>query len=55
MLTGRYTEAAPSNSQHIDKPLRLYVYSADLDNLREVVVIPNEKWGGSGLLGCGVG
>lgn len=24
-------------------------------NLREVVVIPNEKWGGSGLLGCGVG
>ncbi|BEJ17538.1 hypothetical protein CspHIS471_0609390 [Cutaneotrichosporon sp. HIS471] len=40
---------------HVDKPLRLYVYSADLDNLREVVVIPNEKWGGSGLLGCGVG
>ncbi|RSH88012.1 uncharacterized protein EHS24_000536 [Apiotrichum porosum] len=40
---------------HLDKPLRLYVYSADLDNLREVVVIPNEKWGGSGLLGCGVG
>ncbi|TXT13329.1 hypothetical protein VHUM_00696 [Vanrija humicola] len=40
---------------HIDKSLRLYVYSADLDNLREVVVIPNEKWGGSGLLGCGVG
>ncbi|KAL7425038.1 hypothetical protein Q5752_000726 [Cryptotrichosporon argae] len=44
-----------SPAEHIDKPLRLYVYSADLDNLREVVVIPNEKWGGSGLLGCGVG
>lgn len=30
--------------------------SADVfSNLREVVVIPNEKWGGSGLLGCGVG
>ncbi|GHJ87430.1 hypothetical protein NliqN6_3832 [Naganishia liquefaciens] len=41
--------------QHIDKPLRLYVYSADLDNLREIVLIPNRHWGGEGLLGCGVG
>ncbi|KAK4685800.1 hypothetical protein P7C73_g4345, partial [Tremellales sp. Uapishka_1] len=40
---------------HTDRPLRLYVYSADLDNLREVVIIPNRQWGGEGLLGCGVG
>lgn len=30
-------------------------HSLTYSNLREVVVIPNEKWGGSGLLGCGVG
>lgn len=41
--------------QFTDKPLRLYVYSSDLDNVREVVLIPNRQWGGEGLLGCGVG
>lgn len=38
--------------QHIDKSLRLYVYSYDFDTLREAVVIPNHHWGGEGLLGC---
>jgi len=37
---------------HVDKPLRVYVYSYDFDNLREVVLIPNRHWGGEGLLGC---
>ncbi|KAF5382449.1 hypothetical protein D9615_003007 [Tricholomella constricta] len=37
---------------HIDKPLRVYVYSHDFDTLREVVLIPNRHWGGEGLLGC---
>ncbi|KAG6878493.1 hypothetical protein C0993_005422 [Termitomyces sp. T159_Od127] len=37
---------------HIDKPLRVYVYSYDFDALREVVLIPNRHWGGEGLLGC---
>jgi len=37
---------------HIDKPLRLYVYSYDFDTLRETVVVPNHHWGGEGLLGC---
>ncbi|EIN12543.1 hypothetical protein PUNSTDRAFT_110993 [Punctularia strigosozonata HHB-11173 SS5] len=37
---------------HIDKPLRIYVYSYDFDTIREVVVIPNRHWGGEGLLGC---
>ncbi|CAE6520985.1 unnamed protein product [Rhizoctonia solani] len=40
---------------HVDKPLRVYVYSFDFDNLREVVLVPNRMWGGQGLLGCGVG
>ncbi|XP_006462678.1 hypothetical protein AGABI2DRAFT_72191 [Agaricus bisporus var. bisporus H97] len=37
---------------HVDKPLRVYVYSYDFDTLREVVLIPNRNWGGEGLLGC---
>ncbi|KAF8916958.1 GRASP55/65 PDZ-like domain-containing protein [Mucidula mucida] len=35
---------------HVDKPLRVYVYSHDFDALREVVLVPNRHWGGSGLL-----
>ncbi|KAL0576043.1 hypothetical protein V5O48_005924 [Marasmius crinis-equi] len=37
---------------HVDKPLRVYVYSHDFDTLREVVLVPNRHWGGEGLLGC---
>ncbi|KAK2465200.1 hypothetical protein APHAL10511_002554 [Amanita phalloides] len=37
---------------HVDKPLRVYVYSYDFDTTREVVLIPNRHWGGEGLLGC---
>ncbi|KAG8787550.1 hypothetical protein FRC16_001543, partial [Serendipita sp. 398] len=40
---------------HIDKPLRAIIYSYDFDTLREIVLVPNRKWGGEGLLGCGVG
>ncbi|KAK9898194.1 hypothetical protein P389DRAFT_166517 [Cystobasidium minutum MCA 4210] len=45
--------------EHVDKPLRLFVYNADFDVTREVVIIPNRAWSsggaGEGLLGCGVG
>lgn len=41
--------------QHVDKPLRLFVYNSDYDVLREVILVPNRSWGGDGLLGCGVG
>ncbi|KAI0769839.1 GRASP55/65 PDZ-like domain-containing protein [Fomes fomentarius] len=37
---------------HIERPLRVYVYSYDFDTIREVVLIPNRHWGGEGLLGC---
>lgn len=41
--------------QHVDKPLRLFVYNADYDVTREAILVPNRSWGGEGLLGCGVG
>lgn len=40
---------------HVDKPLRLFVYNSDLDNLREVILYPTRQWGGDGLIGCGIG
>ncbi|KAL6100804.1 gorasp2 [Pungitius sinensis] len=40
---------------HEGKELKLYVYSTDADNCREVVVTPNGDWGGDGSLGCGIG
>lgn len=41
--------------QHMDQPLRLYVYNSDYDITREVIIMPNHAWGGEGSLGCGVG
>ncbi|KAF9958359.1 Golgi reassembly-stacking protein 2 [Mortierella alpina] len=40
---------------NIGEPLRLHVYNSDTDHVREIVIIPNEEWGGEGLLGCDVG
>jgi hypothetical protein len=35
--------------------IKLYVYNHDYDVLRPVTIRPNPHWGGTGLLGCGVG
>ena len=32
--------------------MRLFVYNVDTDSCREVVVTPNDQWGGSGLCVC---
>ncbi|KAJ7147555.1 GRASP55/65 PDZ-like domain-containing protein, partial [Mycena crocata] len=47
-------EAASALASHVDKPLRVYVYShvSPYAALREVVLVPNRHWGGEGLLGC---
>jgi len=37
------------------KPLPLYVYSTITDEVRLITIIPNQKWGGTGSLGCDVG
>lgn len=40
---------------HSQAELELFVYNADYDTLRAVRIQPTTNWGGSGLLGCGVG
>lgn len=35
--------------------MKLYVYNADLDAVRELLLTPNSAWGGDGSLGCGIG
>ncbi|MBW0504362.1 hypothetical protein O181_044077 [Austropuccinia psidii MF-1] len=42
--------------EHEGRPLRLFVYNADYEVTREVVIVPNRSWGsGDGLLGCSIG
>lgn len=43
------------NTRGNDASVELYVYNHDYDTLRPVRIQPNADWGGSGLLGCGVG
>uniref|UniRef100_A0A0N5BM87 GRASP55_65 domain-containing protein n=1 Tax=Strongyloides papillosus TaxID=174720 RepID=A0A0N5BM87_STREA len=37
------------------KPVKLYVYNVEHDNVREVTLTPNSNWGGEGCLGCDIG
>lgn len=41
--------------QHEGKALKLYVYNSETDGCREVTITPNNKWGGEGCIGCGIG
>ncbi|KAJ8955531.1 hypothetical protein NQ318_001361 [Aromia moschata] len=40
---------------HDGVSLKLYVYNSDDDSCREVSITPNSRWGGEGLVGCGIG
>ncbi|XP_028041681.1 Golgi reassembly-stacking protein 2 [Bombyx mandarina] len=40
---------------HEGRALKLYVYNANDDTCREVLITPNHNWGGDGSLGCGIG
>lgn len=40
---------------HINRPLRLYVYNNEYDVTREVTLTPSREWGGEGALGCVLG
>ncbi|KAL6266214.1 hypothetical protein P5V15_003074 [Pogonomyrmex californicus] len=40
---------------HESRPLKLYVYNTKDDSCREVIITPNNAWGGEGSLGCGIG
>lgn len=42
------------NSKY-NQELVLYAYNHEYDVVRPVTMIPNDQWGGKGLLGCGVG
>ncbi|VDO94784.1 unnamed protein product [Schistosoma mattheei] len=37
-----------------DKPVRLLVYSSKSQSCREVTLIPNNHWGGQGLMGVSI-
>ncbi|KAI9319513.1 GRASP55/65 PDZ-like domain-containing protein [Dichotomocladium elegans] len=40
---------------HLGKPLSLYLYNTEWDSCRQVIIVPNHDWGGTGSLGCDIG
>jgi len=42
-------------NSNIGKPVPLYTYSIQTDNIRLVTITPSRSWGGNGTLGCDVG
>lgn len=38
-----------------NRPVRLYVFNARSEDVREIMITPDRSWGGDGCLGCGVG
>lgn len=38
----------------VDKPLKLLVFNSKNQDVRELVLTPNNKWGGQGLLGVSI-
>ncbi|KAK9459035.1 GRASP55/65 PDZ-like domain-containing protein [Lipomyces oligophaga] len=41
--------------QNVDRDLMLQVYNHDYDTVRLASIIPEQNWGGEGVLGCGIG
>ena len=41
--------------QNNRKEVKLFVYNVTSDKCRDVVITPDQNWGGEGSLGCGVG
>lgn len=37
---------------NIDKPVEFYVYNSESDEVRITVIMPNNQWGGEGILGA---
>jgi len=40
--------------QNLEHPIEFYVYNADTDEVRVVILMPSTEWGGEGILGAGV-
>lgn len=39
----------------IGERIQIYVYNSESESVREVSLVPNNDWGGDGLLGCDIG
>jgi len=39
----------------INQKMQVYVYNSDSESVREVILVPNNDWGGDGCIGCDIG
>lgn len=42
-------------SSSINERMQVLVYNADSETVREVILVPNNDWGGDGCIGCDIG
>lgn len=42
-------------NHNINRDVRLYVYNAATETVRECTIVPDNHWGGEGVLGCSLG
>ncbi|KAI8865791.1 hypothetical protein GQ42DRAFT_181712 [Ramicandelaber brevisporus] len=54
VLYGAHEAFAELIQEHSGQPVSLSVYSSRTQSIRQVAIIPNRDWGGSGMLGCDV-
>eukprot|EP00514_Thraustochytrium_sp_LLF1b_P005168 CAMPEP_0184514186 /NCGR_PEP_ID=MMETSP0198_2-20121128/3830_1 /TAXON_ID=1112570 /ORGANISM="Thraustochytrium sp., Strain LLF1b" /LENGTH=447 /DNA_ID=CAMNT_0026904361 /DNA_START=182 /DNA_END=1525 /DNA_ORIENTATION=+ len=50
------SELGAENDQYgDDRGIDMFIYNIETDIVRRLVLVPSGKWGGEGMLGCGVG
>jgi len=48
-------ELVDAVNANINKRMQVYVYNCDSETVREVILVPNNEWGGDGNIGCDIG
>jgi predicted metalloprotease with PDZ domain len=55
LLYGGMNEFMDIIHHNIHRDVRLYVYNAATETVRECTIVPDNAWGGEGVLGCALG
>lgn len=48
-------ELVEAVTNNINQRMQVYVYNTDSESVREIILVPNNDWGGDGCIGCDIG